>query len=175
MLRNLNKVSTFYKSTAKGAFIARLEEATVNSKNMWISIHFIGYTGGLFVTGQFGQIIANKENSKLIQTKFIAIFWWFYLYSIFYMTIAQSKQRKVINNFPFDQCCVSSSNFLIVGILIRIVCLSCSRPQFRCPQSWQLWQLWRTRIEHCHIDNRQIVVIMAITIIANVAILTTCW
>ena len=31
-----------------------------------------------------------------------------------------------------------------------------------------------TRIDHCHIDNRQIVVIMAITIIANVAILTTC-
>ena len=60
---------------------ARLDEATVSSKNTWI--------GGLLAKGQFGQVIASKENSKLIQTKSIAIVLWFYLYSIFYTTIPQ--------------------------------------------------------------------------------------
>ena len=92
MLRNLNKVSTFYKSTAKGAFIARLDEATVSSKDIWIVS--IGYTGGLLAKGQFGQVIASKENSKLIQTKSITIFLWFYLYSIFYTTVPQSNNAK---------------------------------------------------------------------------------
>ena len=107
---------------------------------MWIVS--IGYTGGLLATGQFVQVIASRENSKLIQTKSIATLLWSLLVFNILHDHSAVKQRKIINNFPVDQSCVSSANFLIVDISIRIVCLSCSRPQFRCPQSWQLWQLW---------------------------------